>query len=151
MVGDDYICDGVNAKWVKVILDLEEFSVKDPVTYLYIYGFSDSSVEAYATCVYIKGVSRWNNGKISLMAAESRLVSIKKDFTIPKLELLANFILSKLMVVVFEVLSQEMEIGIEQFCWTDSTITWIRDENLEFKPFVENNGIIADQVKILRI
>ena len=90
--------------------------------------------------VCIKAVSRCNNVKISLVATKSRLVPIKKEFTIPRLELLGNFILSKLIAVVYEVLSQEIEIGIEQFCWTDSTITlsWIRGENLEFKPFVEN-------------
>ena len=149
---DDYIGDGLNVKCAKMISDLENFSevtirrcyfrfdVKDPIKYLYLHGFSDSSEEAYAACVYIKAVSRCNNVKINLVAAKSRLVPIKKEFTIPRLELLGNFILSKLIAVVYEVLSQEIEIGIEQFCWTDSTITlsWIRGENLEFKPFVEN-------------
>ena len=138
---DDYIGDGLNAKWFKMISDLDNFSemiisrcyfisdIKDPVTYLYLHGFSDSSEEAYAACIYIKSVSRCNNVNISLVAAKSRLVPIKKDFTIPRLELLRNFILSKLMVVVYEVLSQELEIVMEQFCWTDSTILLDRFNN----------------------
>ena len=94
---DDYKGDGLNAKWFRMISDLENFSeiiisrcyfisdIKDPVIYLYLYGFSDSSEEAYAACIYIKSVSRCNNVNISLVAVKRRLVPIKKDFTIPRL------------------------------------------------------------------
>ena len=122
---DDYIDDGLNVKWANVISDLENFSeviirrcyfrfdVKDTIKYLYLHGFSDSSEEAYAACVYVKAVSRCNNVKISLVAAKSRLMPIKKEFTIPR----------KLIAVVYEVLSQEIEIGTEQFCWTGEKIS----------------------------
>ena len=74
---DDYIGDGLNIKCAKVIRRCYfRFDVKDPIKYLYLHGFSDSSEEAYAACVYIKAVSRCNNVKISLVAAKSRLVPI---------------------------------------------------------------------------
>ena len=57
------------------------------------------------------------------------------------------------MVVVYEVLSQELELVMEQFCWTDSTITlsWIKAKNLEFNMLTRKNGITADLVKTLQI
>ena len=64
---------------------------------VYLHGFSDASERAYTACVYIKSITKSGNTKIKLVAAKNRLVPSKKNLTIPRLELLGNFILSKLM------------------------------------------------------
>ena len=141
---DDHI-GKLDEKWRKIVADIQQFSeieitrcyficdMNDPVISCYLHGFSDSSNEAYAACVYIKSVTRSNNIKVELVAAKSRLVPLRKKLTIPRLEL------SKLMVSVRDALRGEIK-NIEDWCWSDSTITlsWIKAENLEFKPFVEN-------------
>ena len=71
--------------------------------------------------------------QVSLVTAKSRLVprrkkhSIENKYTIPRLELLGNFLLSKLVVNVIEVLRDDMKIG-RIVCWTDSMISlaWIK-------------------------
>lgn len=148
---DDYIGNDLNQKWNVIIREVAAFNevkfprcyffeqINDPIDSCYLHGFSDSSSLAYAACIYIKSVHRSQNVDVKLVAAKSRLVPLKKEYTIPRLELLGNYILSKLMVVVFESLVEEIK-DLKQFCWSDSMITlsWIKAVNLEFKPFVEN-------------
>lgn len=59
--------------------------------------------------------------------------------TIPRLELLGNLLLSRLMNSVENSLSKVVEISGKYF-WTDSQITlaWITSPNKEYKVFVEN-------------
>ena len=75
---------------------------------------------------------------VNLVPSKSRLAPIKGS-TIPRLELLGNLLLSRLMDSVKKSLSKVLSIS-EVFLWTDSqvTIAWIRTENKEFQTFVEN-------------
>ena len=75
---------------------------------------------------------------VNLVPSKSRLAPIKGS-TIPRLELLGNLLLSRLMDSVKKSLSKVFSIS-EVFLWTDSqvTIAWIRTENKEFQTFVEN-------------
>ena len=99
-----------------------------------MHGFSDSSLAIYLICV-----SKSGNINIKFVTAKSCVVPLKKSFTIPRLELLENFILAKLMSTVNDSLSSEIVIS-NYFYWTDSQISlaWIKAINQEFKTFVEN-------------
>ena len=97
---------------------------------------------AFALVIYFKFVSRCGNVVIKFVTSKSRIVPLNKTFTIPRLELLGNVILSSLIHVVYNLLREEIAIeGI--FCWTDSfiSLSWIRAVNQEFRLFVQNRVI----------
>ena len=98
------------------------YQFDDPIDSYYLHGFSDSSLAAYAACIYLKSVSRSGNICVTFVTAKSRVVPLKKSFTISRLELLGNFILSKLMVTVHDSLVSEIDIS-NFYCWTDSQIS----------------------------
>ena len=64
---------------------------------------------------------------------------IKNSFTIPRLELLGNYILSKLICNVYNGICDDIDIK-DILCWSDSQISldWIKDINSELKTFVQN-------------
>ena len=72
------------------------------------------------------------------MAAKSRLAPMK-SLAIPRLELLGNLFLTRLIVSVENALSKVLQIS-EKYLWTDFqvTITWISPQRKGFKTFVEN-------------
>ena len=108
--------------------------MNDPIEFDYLHGFSDASTLAYGACVYIKSVSKAGNIKISFVTSKPRLVSLKKKLSAPRLELLGNFILAKLINVVYNALLQEVIIR-SYYCWSDSMISlaWIVARRKEFK------------------
>ena len=62
-----------------------------------------------------------------------------KELSIPRLELMACLLLSRLMVSVK--LAVEKEVSVKNiFCWTDSQIAlwWIRQRRKEWKIWVQN-------------
>ena len=147
---DDHI-GNLETKWYNIVEDLRKLSEirinrcyydvdsNDPVNKVYLHGFSDASEVAYGACIYIKCVQISGNTTVKLVTSKSRVAPLNKKFSIPRLELLGNFILAKLMNTVFNSLSEEMLIN-DYFCWTDSMITlaWIKAIDQEFKTFVEN-------------
>ena len=83
---------------------------------------------------------------------QSRVVPLEKKYTIPRLELLGNFILIKLMVNVLAALREELNVNT-YFCWTDSMVSlaWIYAADKELKTFVQNKVLeIRKNVEITR-
>ena len=65
------------------------------------------------------------------------------------MELLENFILAKLIDVVYRALNEEVKIS-EMFCWADSmmTLSWIKAYDQEFETFIQTRVIfIRENVK----
>ena len=123
--------------------------IRDPVEKCYLHGFSDASNSAYAAVVYIKAVTKYGNISVTFVTSKLRIVPMNKSITIPRLELLGNFILSNLIRSVYNSLSEEIFIE-ELICWTDSfiSLSWIKAVNQEFKLFVQNRVIkIRESVK----
>ena len=114
-------------------------NLNDPIEHVYLHGFSDSSKVAYGAVVYLK--ARFRSGIIStsLVSSKARVVPLKKIHTIPRLELLGNLILARLINVIWCALNEERRID-DLFCWTDSkvSLSWIKATRQEFKVFVEN-------------
>ncbi|XP_066933551.1 uncharacterized protein [Clytia hemisphaerica] len=150
---DETLPNEICTKWLKVVQSFMNIpaivvnryyftgcSIDDPIEKIYLHGFSDAADLAYGCCVYIKGVTKCENVIINFVTSKSRVVPLKKqEFTIPRKELLGNFILSTLIENVYSSLSREMFID-GYFCWSDSMITlsWIKAIHKEFKTFVEN-------------
>ena len=70
---------------------------------------------------YIKSIRRSGNISVNLVTSKSRVIPMKKKYSIPRLELLGTFILSKLMVTVLNSLKEEIFID-EFYCYSDSHI-----------------------------
>ena len=110
------------------------YDISDPIDKCYLHGFSDASISAFTGVVYFKSVSRCGNVAIKFVTSKSRIVPLNKTYTIPRLELLGNVILSSLIRVVYNSLREEITIE-EIFCWADSfiSLSWIRAVNQELR------------------
>ena len=71
--------------------------------------------------------------------SKSRLVPATKKYTMPKLELFKNFILSNLISIVYNALSEVIVVA-NYFCWSNLSIAlaWIKIVNEEYKVFIQN-------------
>ncbi|XP_054723591.1 uncharacterized protein LOC129233642 [Uloborus diversus] len=144
---DDQISGDLNARWIKWCNDVKDIpKIKIPRYYflkgpkrvietIELHSFSDASLRAYATVVYLRIV--YNDGSVhtNLVTAKSR-VSPLKTLSLPRLELLGALLASRLSSRV----SSSLKIPLEKHWWTDSTIAyfWIRKSPRDFKPFVKN-------------
>ncbi|GFT82462.1 integrase catalytic domain-containing protein [Trichonephila clavipes] len=101
-----------------------------------IHGFSDASERAYAAVVYIKCFNESGQSQTRLLCSKSRVAPLK-TLTIPRLELSAALLLSRLVKKVVPIL----QLSIHKI-WmrTDSTIAlaWIKTEPHKLKTFVSN-------------
>lgn len=101
-----------------------------------LHGFADASNRAYGAVIYLRMVDLDGIINTNLLFSKSKVAPIKK-VTIPRLELAAAELLSKLYVSV----SQAMELqNVPYFLWSDSSITlqWMNKELCDLKLFVAN-------------
>ena len=75
-----------------------------------LFGFCDSSEEAYAASVYAR-VTQNSDSHVSLVTSKSRVAPLDKQ-TVPRLELLSCLILSCLMNSVVDTLSPLVELKV---------------------------------------
>ena len=102
-----------------------------------LFGFCDSSEQAYAAVVYAK-LTINGHSRVSLVMSKTRVAPLSK-VTIPRLELLSALILARLIRAVDDALSPIFSTRIVR-CWTDSitAMYWIKGQEREWKLFVEN-------------
>ena len=86
--------------------------------------FLDASESAYSTCIYLQLVTQSGNVTGKIVSVKSRIIPINKSFTITRLELLWNCILSK---HVYNDSCDYIEVK-DTLCWNDSQISliWIK-------------------------
>ncbi|XP_071576707.1 uncharacterized protein [Temnothorax nylanderi] len=101
-----------------------------------IHGFSDASQLAMAAVVYIRIPNGDNTFSVHMVCSKTKVAPLKR-LTIPRLELTAALLLSRLIAIVKEAL--ELLEALE-FCWSDSeaTIKWITAHPSGWKDFVRN-------------
>lgn len=102
---------------------------------LELHGFADASERAYGACVYIKSIVGCK-ALVQLLCAKSRVAPLKPT-TIPRLELCAALLLTKLVVRLIKSLDLDFK---NCTLWTDSSIvlSWLQMEPRSLKPFVRN-------------
>ncbi|KAI5715931.1 hypothetical protein M8J77_024772 [Diaphorina citri] len=105
---------------------------------LSLVGFCDASERAMGACVYVHVVHPDNSTHVHLACAKSKVAPMKY-VTIPRLELCAALLLSKLLLVVTEIFAARYDIR-NIFCFTDSTValSWIISEPFKWNTFVAN-------------
>ncbi|GBN04679.1 hypothetical protein AVEN_31100-1 [Araneus ventricosus] len=101
-----------------------------------LHGFADASEMAYGAVIYVKSINYYGGSEVKLLISKSRVAPLK-FVTIPRLELCAAVLLSKLMRRVLRSLKLEVS---KAYFWTDSTIVlpWLEKECKDLKTFVAN-------------
>ncbi|CAG5020173.1 unnamed protein product [Parnassius apollo] len=146
---DDEIPHEIQVDWTKIKEDIKNISQiriprwlksnKNDV--IILHGFSDASMNAYACAIYCKIVREKQEGSknisVVLVTAKSRLVPPKKKISLPRLELCATLLLSKLMKKVKSCLA---DYNIKMFGWRDSTavLGWLQGDPKRWNVFVAN-------------
>jgi hypothetical protein len=108
--------------------------IKSP--HIELHGFSDASELAYAAVVYSRITTAENEHYITIITSKTKVSPIKQ-ISIPRLELCAAVLLSKLMKFV----SSNLQISPNQcFSWTDSKVVlaWLSANPRKWKSFIAN-------------
>ena len=102
-----------------------------------LYAFGDAFPNAFGSSVYVRVQDVTGQFKTTLLMAKSR-VAPEKKITLPRLELLAAVVNSRLLRFIVDSLNN-LKIN-RVLCWTDSSITlhWIQRPNAPWKPFIAN-------------
>ena len=147
----------LKSRWMKWISELGQVNViqisrcvtsepdtKELVSVLEASGYASSS--AYAAVVYLIIKSRTST-QVRLIASRTRVAPLKKQ-TIPRLELLAALILTRLTARIKTTLEQCLVLTLAG-CWTDSknVLYWIKRKDKEWKLFVKHR--VAEIRKLL--
>ena len=101
------------------------------------HGFCNSFAQAYYAVVYVRVVCS-HGVKVNFWTGKCRVAPMK-DISIPRLELLACVLLSKLVVLVVNAVRLEVQVR-NVFCWTDSQIAvwWIKQSNKRWNVWVQS-------------
>ena len=107
-----------------------------------LHRFSDVSGKAYRCCIYFKWITKNNFISSSLVASKFRVATIKRKLSIPRLELLGNLILSRLILTVLNAFQGEIIISC-LYKWNDSQVSlaWIKALHKEFQRFFQNRVV----------
>ncbi|XP_069363429.1 uncharacterized protein [Maniola hyperantus] len=144
---DDSLPIDISDSWLNFLNQLEALSnVSIPRHVLtgvnnviHLHGFSDASEKAYSACVYLRYIDELGKVHIFLLLGKTRVASLKPRLTIPRLELMAALLLSKLIDKIVHLYSGR--INFENiYAWSDSSIVlaWLRSSPHEWKTFVSN-------------
>ena len=105
-----------------------------------ISSFSDGSIKAFATAVYLRLESE-DNVSTTLVASKTRVAPLKQQ-SLPRLKLLGALISSRLASAVERAVSSCIIIN-SVYSWTDSitALFWIKFVDKKIKQFVENRVV----------
>ncbi|KAH0945724.1 hypothetical protein HN011_011004 [Eciton burchellii] len=104
---------------------------------LELHGFVNASSRAYAAVVYLTVIHSESNFQVSLICAKTKVAPVK-TISIPRLELNAVMLLSRLLVWTQQVLSLS---SVSTYGWTDSTIilAWLQQHPSKWTTYVANS------------
>lgn len=140
---DDFIPEKALNKWfnwLSALNEIESFAIPRcyfgsgaEIKNIQLHVFGDASEQAYAASVYLRFVEE-GEVKVSFVSGKTRVAPLK-HMTVPRLELQASLIASRLASTI----RKEINLKIDRcFYWTDSmtVLSWIKSENKRFKMFV---------------
>ena len=141
---DDDLRPDIKTEWRRFFTELESLNgvsferclMPKPDRPVELIVFSDASEEAFGAVAYTRCKNDDGTFEVRFIAAKSR-VSPLKCLTIPRLELQAAVLASRLYASVAKETSTEFARAI---FLSDSVIvlSWIRGQSRQFKPFVSN-------------
>ena len=144
---DERLPDQARVKWEKwrsELLYLEELKIPrclvphgfgEP-TSIELHHFSDASVDGYGQYSYLRLVNKSNQVHCSFAIRKSRVTPLK-NVTVPRLELTAALVSTKVSSVLRQVLDYK---NVKEVFWTDSQVVlgYIRNDARRFHVFVAN-------------
>lgn len=144
---DDVLNNELAAEWTNFVSNIHHLEALKIPRYLFtsqnivkvqILGFSDASIRAYGACVYLRTLYGDNQVSCNLICSKSRVTPIKQ-ISLPRLELCAVVLLSKLTEKVLSVFESKLKIETVNL-WTDSQIVlcWLKSTPARWTTFVAN-------------
>ena len=130
-------------RWRREILELGELQIPRcykktdaSIISASLYTFSDASEIGYGSCTYLRQVDAERKVSVSLVMGKSRVAPMK-TVTIPRLELMAADMSTKLSTMINGEL--DMELGQPSF-FTDSKVVlgYLMNEHARYRVFVAN-------------
>ncbi|XP_055623375.1 uncharacterized protein LOC129766805 [Toxorhynchites rutilus septentrionalis] len=141
---DEPINDEMSERWNELrqgLPQLMEIKIPRQVTFseaacYEIHGFADASNAAYGACLYIRSLYPGGLAKSRLLCSKSKVAPLHA-LTIPRKELCAALLLSRLVKKVIAVLDIDIKRVI---LWSDSQIVlaWLRKHSDRLEIFVRN-------------
>jgi len=106
----------------------------NPVEFRSLHGFSDASQQANGAAIYLRTIYKDTTASISFIFSKARVAPLSST-SIPRLELVAAHLLSKLLPYVAKLLNIDIS---HTFAWTDSSIVlcWLQKSPTTLKTFV---------------
>ena len=101
-----------------------------------LHGFGDASKLGYCACVYL--VSRNSALNVSRLVVSKTRVSPLKEMSIPRLELTAAFLLSRLMAIVIKFHNTLKFDKLVYYSDSTTTLHWIHSDYKQWKTYVAN-------------
>ncbi|XP_072403248.1 uncharacterized protein [Diabrotica undecimpunctata] len=147
---DDALTSELQSEWIVFVSNipfLKNINIPRPlfrtdpdkIIKIEIHAFSDASIRAYATCVYIRVMDQSKKVSCTLVASKSRVAPLK-TLTLPRLELMGAVLCSKLTQRLITTLnSTSMHINSINL-WSDSEIVlaWLKSHPSRWSQFVAN-------------
>ncbi|XP_036146761.1 uncharacterized protein LOC118646920 [Monomorium pharaonis] len=141
---DDTLPSLPSKKWTAFLEDLKEIPKLNFPRWIglqsgnifELHGFCDASQRAMCAAVYLRITTQDGNITTQLLCSKTKVAPLKR-LTIPRLELSAAVLLTKLISSTLRIL----EINrVPLFMWTDSAITytWLNNHPSRWKDFVHN-------------
>ena len=129
-------------KWRSLIQEMSSFKIPrcqipnfvfDNVE---IHYFCDASQTAISSCAYARFIGLLGEVHISFVMGKCKVVPNKPTLTIPRLELMAAVLSTKLAMII----RKELKWSFKEFFWTDSNIVlgYIKNTTKRFKIFIAN-------------
>lgn len=144
---DDAIPQDILSQWKRWLEDLESlaaFTVDrcikpgdfGELRHAQLHHFADASKTGYGTVTYIRMVDHENRIHIAFLLGKARVTPLKA-VTIPRLELTAAVLATKVDAMLKEELTIQLEDSV---FWTDSTavLKYLNNEDKRFHTFVAN-------------
>lgn len=141
---DESLPTNITNEWEKLRNDLHNIKQRSLKRWLScssdtieLHGFCDASEKAYAAVVYSRTTTEDGQIHISLVAAKTRVAPLKKIPTLPRMELCAALLLSKLIDKVKNALSDKQ---LRILCWSDSKVAlaWIQRDLHKSERYIAN-------------
>lgn len=94
--------------------------------------------------LYIRTIQTFADAKVTLLVAKSKVAPLKKQ-TIPRLELAAAVLLSRLLARVRDILGLQ---HVSAHLWVDSSVSlaWIRGHPSQWQEFVANRVAVIQEL-----
>ena len=102
-----------------------------------LHVFCDSSLSALGCVAYVREISERGGAKVFLIASKARVVPLKSEYSIHKLELVGAVMAARLGTTIKKYLNFHFE-STHYWCDNAATLHWIKDAPERWKVFVAN-------------